>query len=98
MPGGKYTGGAGGDGYREKVLYQGSGPNPESRGGLTMKDTPSGVGSGAEAGSPAWRLCNNPPNKQRSKTILSRKALESRLCLSPEQEASMSTSHPPHPH
>lgn len=40
---------------REKVLYQGSGPNPESQGGLTIKDTPPGVGSWAEAGSPAWR-------------------------------------------
>lgn len=55
VPGGKYTGVVGGDGYREKVRSQGSGPNPDSQGGLTIKDTPSGVGSRAEAGSPAWR-------------------------------------------
>lgn len=55
VSGGKYAGEVGGDGHRDKVLYRGSGPNPESQGGLTIKDTPSGVGSRAEAGSPVWR-------------------------------------------
>lgn len=34
VPGGKCTRVAGGDGDREEVCYQGSGPNPESQGGL----------------------------------------------------------------